>query len=113
MSTVFIINFIVVQASEQMKRYEKTAKFLHVNSRLISQLDVDFFINLIFGKKTSKRKISVSKNKYENTHCEIGGEKPEEKSNFEGSLEKAISGIERKLDIVMRDIAALKEKAKS
>ena len=111
MSTVFIINIIVVHASEQMKRYEKTAKFFLVNSRLILQLDVDFFVDLFFGKKLSIRKISVSKNKYENTHCEMGGEKPEEKSNFEGSLEKAISGIERKLDFIMRDIADLQGKS--
>ena len=109
MSIVFMINIIVVHSSEQMKRFEKTAKFFHVNSRLILQLGID---GTTFGLHYNKhvRKISVSKNKFENKHCEIGGEKPGEESNFEGSLEKENSGIERKLDIVMKDIADLKGK---
>ena len=58
MSTVFVLNMIIVASSQQMKRYEQTAKFLHANSRLILQLHID---RQTYGG-VHIRKISVSKN---------------------------------------------------
>ena len=63
MSTLFIINMVVAQSFQQMERYEKTAKFFLVNSRLLWQLGIDAS-PLISTKKKHIRKISVSKNKF-------------------------------------------------